>query len=475
MAGTPDFGPFLDPIQSGRQPKPGAGDRIDVSLLSQPRPGRLGFVVVPVLRVRQSGPLHLPFMNAIFKRRHVAIRIVASLVLLAISFMLVTFSAINAQDESRILPEAGTPYVIQPGDTMARVAAHAYDNGELYQALCDFNEIGNCHNVGVGTTIDIPTLEALTDALDIPLPTPTPTPIPTPTPAPVPDPASQLSSDLQDQLVTIAAGDTLADLAAANYNNATVAGRLCAYNMLPDCSELEPGIRIFIPPMEQLLFGTPREYLPPTRDAMAATETADQTDTEAEPEAESPADSPTETDTEPADGEGSTGESGTGEPPAEPTPETVPTPAPPTPTPLPPVVVDPESLTIAEYIDQDFRLEIYAYALSLSPVLATLGQDGPYTLLAPSDAAWVATDTATIKSIFTSLDSLAAFNRAHVLSGDFDLVELVDAGTATSIGGRVWTVAETDQGQTLIGNARVVATVSTPKNGTIHILDTLIR
>ncbi len=423
-------------------------------------------------------------MNAIFKRRHVAIRIVASLVLLAISFVLVTFSAINAQDESRILPEAGTPYVIQPGDTMARVAAHAYNNGELYQALCDFNEIKDCNNIGVGTTIDIPTLEALSDALDIPLPTstpiptPTPTPAHTPTPTPAPDPASQLPADLQAQLITIAAGDTLADLAAANYNNATVAGRLCAYNMLPDCSELEPGIRIFIPPMEQLLFGAPQQYLPPAQDSMAA---ADSTGSVAEPEEAVPTDSPTtDTDPEPAapaaaDSEDATVEDSTGTPPAEPTPETVPTPAPPTPTPLPPVIVDPESLTIAEYVDQDFRLEIYAFALTLSPVLATLGQDGPYTLLAPSDAAWVAADTTAIKSIFSSLDSLAEFNRSHVLSGDLSLTELANAGTATSISGRVWTVTQTDQGRTLIGNARVVATVSTPKNGTIYILDTLIR
>ena len=423
-------------------------------------------------------------MNAIFKRRHVAIRIVASLVLLAISFVLVTFSAINAQDESRILPEAGTPYVIQPGDTMARVAAHAYNNGELYQALCDFNEIEDCNNIGVGTTIDIPTLEALSDALDIPLPTSTPiptptsTPAPTPTPTPAPDPASQLPADLQAQLITIAAGDTLADLAAANYNNATVAGRLCAYNMLPDCSELETGIRIFIPPMEQLLFGTPQQYLPPAQDSMAA---ADSTGSVAEPEEAVPTDSPTtDADPEPAapaaaDSEDATVEDSTGTPPAEPTPETVPTPAPPTPTPLPPVIVDPESLTIAEYIDQDFRLEIYAFALTLSPVLATLGQDGPYTLLVPSDAAWVAADTTTIKAIFSSLDSLAEFNRSHVLSGDLSLAELANAGTATSISGRVWTVTQTDQGRTLIGNARVVATVSTPKNGTIYILDTLIR
>ena len=267
-------------------------------------------------------------------------------------------------------------------------------------------------------------------------------------------------------------------MAAANYNNATVAGRLCAYNMLPDCSELETGIRIFIPPMEQLLFGTPQQYLPPAQDSMAA---ADSTGSVAEPEEAVPTDSPTtDTDPEPAapaaaDSEDATVEDSTGTPPAEPTPETVPTPAPPTPTPLPPVIVDPESLTIAEYIDQDFRLEIYAFALTLSPVLATLGQDGPYTLLVPSDAAWVAADTTTIKAIFSSLDSLAEFNRSHVLSGDLSLAELANAGTATSISGRVWTVTQTDQGRTLIGNARVVATVSTPKNGTIYILDTLIR
>ena len=417
-------------------------------------------------------------MNAIFKRRHVAIRIVASLVLLAISFMLVTFSAINAQDEARILPEAGTPYVIQPGDTMARVAAHAYDNGELYQALCDYNELADCHNVGVGTTIDIPTLEALTDALGIATPTPTPTPEPTPTPTPAPDPASRLPEELQDQLITIAAGDTLADLAVANYNNATLAGRICAYNMLPDCAELEPGIRIFIPPMEQLLFGTPRQYLPPATGAMAApdsTESTDQTETGTEPEAETPAEAGDEQTDTAADSEGSPAEDSAGEPPAEPTPAATPTPAPPTPTPLPPVVVDPESLTIAQYLEQDFRLEIYAYALTLSPVRATLGQDGPYTLLAPSDAAWVAADTATIQSIFSSLEALAAFNRSHVLNGDFSLEELADAETATAINGRTWAVTQTEQGQTLIGNARVVATVPTPGNGTIHILDTLIR
>ena len=154
----------------------------------------------------------------------------------------------------------------------------------------------------------------------------------------------------------------------------------------------------------------------------------------------------------------------------------VPTPtARPVPAPIPTISPADGPLKISRYIDQDFRLEIFTYALNLSPVRSTLELDGPYTLLAARDAAWVAADTATIQSIFSSIESLAFFNRSLIISGDFSPAELVAAGTVSGLNGRVWTVTQDDQGRTLVGNARVIATVTTPANGTVHILDALIR
>ncbi len=411
-------------------------------------------------------------MNATSNRWQVALRIFISVLLLALSVLL-SSNFVSAQTDSKSTPQPGTTYVIQPDDTLARIAAYAYDDGNLYEALCTYNQLEDCHHIIPGTELTIPLLEDL----DIP-PTPTPTLTPTPTESPAadddtasgrttdsPEETSQvvIPPELVDALYVVQEGDTLENIASAKYNNPSLAGRLCAFNMIPDCSVLETGSRIFTPELDILLFGEAQNYLPPSSSVV---ETVEPTPVPA-PETETP---PVETE--------ATTEGPVSTPVPSPTAtlgpsvtDTEPQPTVPVPLPTPQI---PGNLSIAGHLDQDPRLEIYAYALTLSTLGDLLTQTGPYTLLAPSDSAWVQANTSTIRNLLVSAEVLTQALRSHIVQGDLSYDELANLDSVTSISGVVWPVSRAPNGDLLVGNARISGTSSTPTNGTIHILSTLI-
>ncbi len=488
-------------------------------------------------------------------RWQVAIRVFISAVLLALSVFL-SSNFVSAQADSQPIPEPGTTYVVQANDTLARIAAYAYDDGTLYAALCEYNQLDNCHRIVPGTELVIPLLEDLNlppptpaptsttapettpedaeptpastptsatpetasedaeptpastptpatpetaseDAEPTPASTPTPatsetasedaepTPTLTPAPASTPTPAAPdttsgdteptltstpaagpeldaVPPELVDTLYLVQTGDTLASIATASYNNESLAGRLCVFNMIPDCTVLEPGWRIFVPEMDILLFGEPQTYLPavvasadttpPDSEAAPALPADDaatpDADTEADPD--SPAPTPAATPS-----------------PVVPSPERSPTPVVPTPQ-------VPANLNMADYIDQDPRLEIYAYALTLSTLGDLLTQTGPYTLLAPSDSAWVQAETSVIQDLLVSSTVLTQVLRAHIVEGNLSYEDLAARDSITSISGVVWSIATAPNGDLLVGGARISGSSSSPTNGTIHILSTLI-
>ncbi len=418
-------------------------------------------------------------MNATSNRWQVALRVFISVLLLALS-LLISSNFVSAQTDSNSTPKPGTTYVVQPNDTLARIAAYAYDDGTLYEALCTYNQLEDCHSIVPGTVLVIPSREEL-NLPPVPTPTPSPTavePADDPTPVPTVDPMANVPPELRDNLYLVQAGDSLESIATAQYNNASLAGRLCVFNMLPDCSLLEPGSRIFTPAMDVLLFGEGQPYLPPeTLDddtglpTLAATvETVEVADTPVEPAADT-AEPDTSSDTPPDSSD---------TPPDDviPTPEptlaaTVPAPTetPAVPVPTPQV---PTNLTLAAYLEQDPRFEIYAYALTLSTLGDLLARPGPYTLLVPSDAAWVQAETGVIKNLLISAEVLTLTLRSHIIQGDLSYAELASRDEVTSISGVVWPVVQDSNGDLLVGNVRVSGTSTAPTNGTIHILSALL-
>lgn len=416
----------------------------------------------------------------------IAIRVILLILLISLFYAFAVYAQVEAQTEQEISPTVGTTYTVQYGDTLAGIAFGAYGVGEYYEPLCTYNELPDCHNLQVGSQIVIPLLEDLGELPPIPegQPTPSPQPVsseqttsdptpistgadaqatPTPSPGPIdPDPAlTAVPEEMRASLRTIGEGDTLGTIAQEVYNNDTLAGRLCAYNRLPDCLNLEVGIRIFTPVLDELLFGQQHMFLPPAP-APLPTPIADSEVDSGTEESDSPTATPIATS--PAQ-------------PSDPVPE-------PSPTPtlqstssisIPHLSLsgDATDLTLNQFIELDSRLEICAYLLGQTTVPQILQKNGPYTLFLPSDSAWVAADTNLIQRLLTNENILDSTLRAYVVRGEFTYQDLSRLETVTSLDGRVWLISEDRDGTIKVGNARISESTLEPTNGVIHILNLL--
>ncbi len=416
-------------------------------------------------------------MKTKFLRWPIAVRVVLLIVLLSLFFAFAAFAHAEAQTEQEeIVPTAGTTYTVQFGDTLAGIAYAAYGVGEYYEPLCSYNELPDCHTVRMGSQIIIPLLQDLGELPTVPdsvatiqtpesapetsvvTTTPEPKPVATPTPdlTPVdPDPAlSAVPEEMRAHMRTVIEGDKLEGIAKEIYNNETLAGRLCAYNQLPDCSTLDPGVRIFTPVLDELLFGEPHMFLPPPPAVPVETPTA-------VPPVEIPAATLDVSDT-----------------PSDPSAENTPTPVPAavqTPVasvsiPSPLLGGNDAELTLIQYIGLDARLEICAYLLGQTTVPQVLSSNGPYTLFLPSDSAWVATETELIQRLLTNENTLDSTLRSYVVPGEFSYQDLSRLVSVTSLDGRVWLISTDTDGTLKIGDARINESNSEPVNGTIHFL-----
>ncbi len=104
-----------------------------------------------------------------------------------------------------------------------------------------------------------------------------------------------------------------------------------------------------------------------------------------------------------------------------------------------------------------------------------LAEGGPYTVLAPTDAAFAKLGENTIKDLLKpeNRDKLRAILRYHVISGEVSAVDAVRAGTAeTRQGGEV--VFSIRNGKLFANDSAIVATDIKAENGVIHVIDTVL-
>ena len=86
--------------------------------------------------------------------------------------------------------EPGGTYTIQSGDTLSIIARDIYGDVNLYQEICDFNQIENCDRVEVGDVIQLPTVEEMGTGATAPAASAATSPLPRPTATPAPVTAS---------------------------------------------------------------------------------------------------------------------------------------------------------------------------------------------------------------------------------------------------------------------------------------------
>ncbi|MDX1516640.1 MAG: fasciclin domain-containing protein [Woeseiaceae bacterium] len=116
-----------------------------------------------------------------------------------------------------------------------------------------------------------------------------------------------------------------------------------------------------------------------------------------------------------------------------------------------------------------------AAALSAAELVETLKGDGPFTVFAPTDAAFAKLPEGTVESLLKpeNRDQLVAILTYHVVPGKVTSAEVVKLSKATTVNGADVSI-DVDGGSVKIDDATVIKTDIAASNGVIHVIDTVI-
>ena len=112
-----------------------------------------------------------------------------------------------------------------------------------------------------------------------------------------------------------------------------------------------------------------------------------------------------------------------------------------------------------------------ATALKAAGLVETLKGTGPFTVFAPTDAAFAKIPKAQLNALLADKAKLTAVLTYHVVPGKV-MSKDVKAGTVKTVQGSSLTVAT--MGGVKVDNANVIAVDIVADNGVIHIIDTVI-
>lgn len=116
-----------------------------------------------------------------------------------------------------------------------------------------------------------------------------------------------------------------------------------------------------------------------------------------------------------------------------------------------------------------------AAALGAADLVEALKGEGPFTVLAPTDAAFKKLPAGTVEALLKpeNKDKLAAILKYHVVPGRVYSEDALAAGKAKTLqGGSVH--IKIQDGEAKVNKAKILATDIDASNGVIHVIDTVI-
>jgi uncharacterized surface protein with fasciclin (FAS1) repeats len=111
-------------------------------------------------------------------------------------------------------------------------------------------------------------------------------------------------------------------------------------------------------------------------------------------------------------------------------------------------------------------------ALKKADLVDTLKGDGPYTVFAPTDAAFAKLPKGALEDLLKDQEKLAAVLTYHVLPGKVMSAD-VKPGKVKTVQGQSLTLAAKD-GAVMVNDARVIKTDIAASNGVIHVIDSVV-
>lgn len=111
-------------------------------------------------------------------------------------------------------------------------------------------------------------------------------------------------------------------------------------------------------------------------------------------------------------------------------------------------------------------------ALQEASLVDTLKGKGPFTVFAPTDAAFAKLPAGTLDALLKDKEKLAAVLTYHVVPGSV-MAAQVKPGQVKTVQGQSLTVTAKG-GNVMVDNAKVVKTDIRASNGVIHAIDTVV-
>ncbi len=137
-------------------------------------------------------------------------------------------------------------------------------------------------------------------------------------------------------------------------------------------------------------------------------------------------------------------------------------------------VLLPPRVTVVDIIVGSEDHNILEAAVLAAGLETTLSTDGPFTIFAPTDAAFEALPEGTIDALLADPSGdLTDILLYHAISGDIRSTDLSDGQTAATINGKDITVSITNEG-VFINDAQVTVVDLVTDNGVIHVIDAVL-
>lgn len=121
------------------------------------------------------------------------------------------------------------------------------------------------------------------------------------------------------------------------------------------------------------------------------------------------------------------------------------------------------------------NLSTLVAAVKAAGLVETLQGDGPFTVFAPTNAAFAALPEGTVENLLKpeNKDQLVAILTYHVVGAKVMSTDLKDGQTAGTVNGKNITV-KLAGGKAMINDATVVAADVKASNGVVHVIDKVI-
>jgi uncharacterized surface protein with fasciclin (FAS1) repeats len=106
-------------------------------------------------------------------------------------------------------------------------------------------------------------------------------------------------------------------------------------------------------------------------------------------------------------------------------------------------------------------------------LVETLKGEGPFTVFAPTDAAFAKVPTETLNALLADKAALANVLTYHVVAGKVMAADVVKLTSAETVQGQAVSI-EVKEGKVYVDGAQVVTTDIKASNGVIHVIDAVI-